>query len=347
MISDRLPDGRIPPRVLPDERLVAAVRKVAVLVDPYEPEALTQAQFDRAKATARYGHLPEARVIARRLGKSWRETVRYAVSGDEPPSANSLGRWRGERVASDLSEDEVRAALRAVRHHLGQRTLLPAAYERGRREMLAADRRRHATGGRLWLPTLGQVERVAREWAERDEELADWDNALALAGLPRRRKPEPPRPRSVADLLESCLDEVEALPSLEDLKEYARSRGWQFPRLAGTTWRAERDKVLATRRREGRPVPEQVPKRRRPSFTAPAPAGESERRNLPWTEERAVAGMILFLDAVTDGKTLRDYQTFAKGRREVASQSSLKPFGGYGRIKRLAERAIWERDGSE
>lgn len=60
---------------------VAAVRVVACWRDPDEPEALTQQQFDRLKQRLDYGGLAPAAVIARKLGKPWREVVRYAADG--------------------------------------------------------------------------------------------------------------------------------------------------------------------------------------------------------------------------------------------------------------------------
>lgn len=192
------------------------------------------------------------------------------------------------------------------------------------------------------MPTIGQVERVARQSDDRDEGLSDWDNALALAGLQPCPEREPARVCfTAAELLEMCLDEVGAMPVSEELKLYARSRGWQFPRLP-ERWTVIRDRVIATRRREGRSVPEPVLKRLRPSFAAATPAAESRRRR-SWTEEGAVEGMVLFLDSHPRKTTHPFYVKFASGRREVCPASSLKQFGGYVRVKKLAERKRRER----
>jgi hypothetical protein len=84
-------------------------------------------------------------------------------------------------------------------------------------------------------------------------------------------------------------------------------------------------------------VPARLPKKQRPSFAAPLPPAKDDTRQR-WTEAKAVAGMIRFLDSAPAKSTRRAYVSYASGNRDACPASALKPFGGFVQVKAFAEK---------
>lgn len=155
--------------------LVALVCRAANATDP---QSVSQPVFDRhAPGVAQaqgWDPPPQAHAITMRLGKSWAEVKKRALSSGSVEHV--LRQEKAARPAPWMDERHIVYALKRVAGHLGKETLFPFEYESGQRELVAEAKRlrREATLPEI-LPTRNQI-LVLLE--------GDWAMGLRLAEMP-------------------------------------------------------------------------------------------------------------------------------------------------------------------
>jgi hypothetical protein len=171
--------------------LLRGVREVAALVNPDEPEAVTQRAFDAARAnSAPHASLPRARQVTERLNLPWAEVLELAQLPVQTQQRR-LGKKDGEEEQDWVSAEHVGAVLGIVAARLGVSTLTQVQYTSERERMLAENKRRKPA---LLLPTEAQIRFAMRREIHGDPHRATptkgtWDRALELAGLEINQKP--------------------------------------------------------------------------------------------------------------------------------------------------------------
>lgn len=291
--------------LLGEAELFEAVAGTARYARSVEPELLTQAQFDKHRAAAGFPDAPTAKVVAWRLrdraGRSfpWRQLVSAALESERPDRV-MIARTRSASDAA-LSVPHLRSALTMVAGLREQHTLGPYDYEETRERLLAIYRRRaklHVIDD--LLPTLGQIERIARNEADERDDREPWDIALELAGL----EPRPGR-RASLSVVEALLlfaEETDgAFCSRKQLMLWARDRGLAVEWTGGKPWQDYLRDARARRRSEGLVV------RRKTALARDATAKPAEayeqlprRRNAPTRpEETAVEAVTRYVESLT------------------------------------------------
>jgi hypothetical protein len=150
--------------------LVAAVCRY---VSPERPETVSQRAFDRSRAGAGHPDAPSARAIGMRLGDGERsmpwDLLRRRALAANLDVDRSHGRHRGQAADPELDIRHVIFALRWTTREAGLPTIAPDRYRAVRRELLAAERRRHRRHHDhdrllpILLPSVGQVTRITRD----------------------------------------------------------------------------------------------------------------------------------------------------------------------------------------
>lgn len=314
--------------------LVDVVAEVARVADSRQPERVTQAQWDAARASAGHADAPAARQVATRLTMGWVEVLALALDGRDIDKA--LGSHLSEDDDPYLTHDadDVRAALRVVALRLGKRTLTPRAYADERAQMLTAARRRWRHRADPALPSVSQVEHIA----------GSWDAALALAGL----GPRPPQERSeglpIVDALELALEAHGALLTKPELGRFAAANNLSVARhKRGKPW-GDYLAELRTRRADwGKwtpPAPPLFGTRPDYSVAVPLPPDAPRRRKRRWTRAECVAALAALLAELPPRTrlTLRRYQQEAVGRRDLPHLASLQRHGGFSEVVAEARR---------
>jgi hypothetical protein len=308
-------------RGLPD-----AVRAIALHCRPDAPQTVSQREFDRARPEVpEHARAPSARQICSRLGVSWCPLLSALF---EP--SRDVGKFvsHKQRTGTDhqLSEHQIRLALRVVAARLDVPTLRPAQYDTARQQLLAANRRRRHRGNAPILPTVNQLERAA----------GDWDHALQLAGLQAR----PPAAgtgshRSVVSYHEAIrrfLETQGAMPTSTQLERFASAQSFPLPRRPPGGHQQAMLDVQARFLSEGRWAPATYPpKNRRPrydfEFARVKQAGEV-RRSKRRTKEECVAAVIAYLEQLGPGEKVsqKRYGAWAVGTPHPAPSA----FGRHG-----------------
>jgi hypothetical protein len=325
---------------------------------------LSQADFDRIARELYGDRLPSGRVIARRLGASWRAFIRVAAAARPKSASSSLGRRaRGGAEKRRFSVSEITIALRAVQVRLG-RVPSSADYDEERRQMLRQSRRAYLTGQLTpgSLPTSNQIMR---------QQNSNWQGALELAGLVPPTPPAPGlTPASGADarwvrrgvpkvvLLEAILEQTGLLPGAHALPAVAHRANLA---VGGKGCRYAQAVAELRQRREalGLPMPS------KPSSDLNDPAFQlsladiarlradiASRLGVPeetlfrakhhrWTETDAVHALREFLRAIEGGghhPSIRLYRAMKGDHPEWPPASRLAPYGGYKAVLQRARK---------
>jgi hypothetical protein len=212
-----------------------AITVVVRFVDPDEPGAVAQDDFNASRAPAGYRRLPTAQHLSRWFDLPWAELLEVALADD--PSRALAARTR--RVPVTFSVEDAPWALRLAHRRLvrnaGDSTdpqtvpqtvpLTIAGYERASDELMAESRRRDART-RLLL-SVDQIERLAG---------MDFLDAVEAHDLPSSRTATPaetiPVP-SWADAILYAMEALEFTPRSWQVEVFTEANNFQVRRDMG------------------------------------------------------------------------------------------------------------------
>jgi hypothetical protein len=308
------------------------VREVAALVNPAEPEAITQRAFDvERKNSTNHASLPPARRVTERLKLSWREVLAVAHAPEAGQSRLLAMKDKAPRSTDWLSERHAAAVLQLAAARLGADTVSTNEYRVEREKVLAVNRSRWMHGRNLLLPTAEQITNAA----------GSWDEALRFAGLqqsrnvgPKGKKPNaPPLP----DLMERFYEAHGVQPTRPALQEWARASNIPYPSPQGrpNAFRSAREEWGERRRAAGEPDPKPPPHGKgrkaavRPDYStnkgAPLP---HERRRDRWDEDSCVAAVARYVAQLPPGKrarsTSRGYRAWAADQEHAPTMTTIR-----------------------
>jgi hypothetical protein len=316
--------------------LLRGVREVASLANPATPEAVTQAAFDAARASAaKHPGLPPAKRVTEQLGLRWRAVleVAHAPVGEQN---RLLGVKTRVEEQDWLTEEYVASVLKLVAHRLGKDTLTRLEYDADRQKLLASDRARWLHGDQLLLPKADQI-RFA---------VGSWTNALRIAGLktPRERGPAA---KSVsapthAELLDEFWKHYKVLPTKWELIAFARGNGIPYPNEARVAFGKERATWIKARRADGDAVPDEPPPQaERADYSRDVGAAMPDRRRRRvWTDVNdCVAVVKRYLAELPRGKRPNAEEYRAWTQTQSDGGPSPKEFTQHGGWTAILERA--------
>lgn len=332
----------IKPSPYEDSELLGVVRDVAAHLHIDDPGALTQPIFDDNKEAAGHPLSPTAKRISARLHASWPE-VRVRALDVNASAAHVAGKRRGA-ADSACSLEEAASALRLVALRRDLSAVSQRIYIEERNLLVRADQRRWKHGGRVDLPTVGQMLR-GRTW-EAIEDAAGLDHAAEARDAPVTQVPSPDG--VLVRLIERALEIHGALPALRDLEAFAKAIDAQHPRRR----KPYLDYVQLLREQRavrGLWTPARVlPKKERPDFaTLPdGIAADGSRRVKRWTREGCIESLIAAIELAGGELTERRYHELAAGNREIAPYKSVTAFGRFAELRDEARRLRRARLGS-
>jgi hypothetical protein len=318
---------------LPD--VVAAVARVAA---PDDPLGVSTRRWDAHRAAAGHPDAPSARQITTRLNRagrnvlSWPRIVRlaFATRDEQRQSLVSAAR-RPEQP--HLGVAHVDAALRLAARFVSGETVYPDEYEvaceRALAELPAGPRRE---GLAAQLPTVGQIERIARNHRAEHKTastLSDWDYALTLAGLPPRPAVQDPargkrKAMEVVEMLDLFARLAGLVPTYEQARTFAIKHKLALRDVPYGDWGAIVERYKRELADAGRPVPEGPFAHRRLRVEVPDGAldGLPRRHGRGQYEKNpdlALDKLQEYLDSLPAGQrpTLRHYRAVKKEKARV------------------------------
>jgi hypothetical protein len=310
MASSEIPASQ---RRYSNSELLMLVRQVALVASPDAPKTVSQRTFNAVRGRVVEEGCPEAAYLVKRLRGPWREVLALAFA-DEKNSLLSLAN-RGEANYADKATCV--AALQLVARRLEINTLRPAQYEHAREELLRERRGRHRQELLERLPSAGVVDAKG------------WDELLAFAGLRPRTLDVRYTGIATSRAVERFLEAQGRLPSLRELRRFARERGLSLQddkRIGPHT-----EELRIRRTKEGRWTPSRVPipSKRPPWQEIERGSKEMLDRNNPrirrkhWTLERIQAGLQIAVSELQPGETLTltTLRRLAKANRDIPTAS--------------------------
>lgn len=340
-----------------DLLLLQYVRAVSMLADPQHPRQASQRAFDAAaKQHERFADVPSARVIARRLGKPWRETLTLAHSPGNQQATSLSGQRNAASAQSWLTGEHVAYAVKLVAHRSQMPTLSEAQYDTGREKLLSEHKRRHPHSRRDRLPTADQIciytQREVHGTTTAGTPLTGaWARALELAELAPNRKPTRRAPRTMSvpvPLLDKFYDAYGVEPTPERLATFAREQGvtlgvirnkqvWSKLLVAWRTSRTARHLLVPT---EPPPPPTSDEQR----FAALSFRQAGTHRTTRWADqEKCVLALMRYLRQIPKGKyaTERSYTRWASEQDEPTPPlGALARHGGWDKLRVIAHRRM-------
>jgi hypothetical protein len=328
--------------------LLGVVAEVAKTGAPAEPSLISQRQWDASRAHAGYADSPTSRQICQRLGLSWRELLELCLENKDP--ALALARREGAQPEDAINQEDAISALRGVVLPLGQGSVTPDQYAAQRERLIAADRRHYLHGGRMSLPTVGQIETLFE---------GGWDEALVAASLePRPAASGGRRGMPLLEALDLFLAQHGGLPSLGELRRWASRRGIALAAKGRRPWQEILDELRQDRQARGMWTPPQVTiegRRGRPPKNAsptsppaqPAAAPPEPSADLPKrlirdrTQaelEQALQDFLAWLGS-NERPTQRNYRRYCREHPGTPWPVAFDRHGGWGSMRDRALRA--------
>jgi len=329
-----------------DDELLDVVRAVAVAAMPHSPLAVSTRRWDAAREHAGHPDAPSARRIVSRLNSAGRHVLSWpriveASFGTLAERRQTLSSAARRPEQHHLTVRHLVAALRRVAQHLGAHTVYRDQYEPACEAILAGlpSGAARDTVADL-LPTLGQIERIARhECAGRDIG-SDWGAALGLAGLivsadaedPQRGRKQALDPIEMIDLYGRLANQI---PTFKQAKLFAARHQLALREADNNTWGAAVAAYKARLAASGERVPAGPIPRSRPRFDVPDGALDGLPRRYGRGQWAANPDLALdklneYLQALPAGQTpsTRHYR-HVKQRDGRADWPALRVFGDY------------------
>jgi hypothetical protein len=341
-----------------------AVREVSLLVDPDEPEKVSQRAWDEAREQSSVSKLPRAKRLAEQLAMPWPKVLQVA---HEPEK--SYPQWlaqRGDTIDRQdwLTEDYIAHCLKSVAYRLGVDYLSGDRYDSEREQMLKEDRARWLHGGQLLLPTAKQIrtalaqkrERKARSGSKQAKEKTKagrargprmagaWREALEIAGLKTRRKPGTQKTSVDAiELFERCYAVYGVQPTAEEAIRFAWANRIPFnaKQAKGAVGRWKR-----YRRKQGLGVPDKPPPRdQRPDYTKDVGAGRPSdpRAKRNWSNiEDCLPHVVRYLEELPPGAVAArgSYRSWEIRQKDAPADRSFQQHGGWSKMLSLAQAKL-------
>lgn len=336
-----------------DLLLLQYVSAVAKLADRQHPEQISQRAFDLARRDARYRDVPSAQVIARRLGKPWREVLTLAHS----PTRSHSSQLSSQSADGQgwLTAEHIAYAMKLVARRLQTATLSVAQYDTEREQLLKEHRRQHPRSTRLRMPTSAQIctftgNELRGAKAAHASQDGSWPRALELAGLIPNRKPvrrRAPARDIPVELLERYHETHGHDPTPARLAKFAREQGIQHETIRNkTVWEKALRSWHKDREQRGQPT----------SADPPAATGPEQRlaalnfrktSTLPTTrwadKSKCVLVVRRYLQQVPRGElaTLDGYERWARNQTgPTPPVGALERHGGWDAIRVLAHKQM-------
>jgi hypothetical protein len=243
---------------------------VCAYASPSKPTTVTERAFEAAKAPAGHPNTPRPDKITRRLGMPWAELLETVFAKDR-----DLGRTIGTRARRDeakaLTMSQAVTSIRKIAPLIPDDQITMVGYQAKFDELVAADRRRYAHGGRVEYSLLT---------AEQIDYAVGFQKALRAAGFASATPSGKPGWR-LEEAIEYFIDQEGYVPSREYLVEWGKHVRRSIEQV--NRFPEARDRVLTDRKRRRRQTPPPPPRRKdRPPFkTAPFEGFEPPRRG-PW-----------------------------------------------------------------
>lgn len=334
-----------------DLLLLQYVRAVSKLANPARPQEARQRAFDAsAKQHERFADVPSARVIARRLGKPWREVLTLAHSSSKTHPASLSGR-RGTDDQHWLAGEHITYALKLVARRSQASTLSEAQYDAGREKLLTTQR-----SSRFRLPTAGQICTYTQQELYGTTTVGTsftgtWARALELAELAPSRKPARRQPRTTSvsvEILDQCYDAHGVEPTPERLSAFAREQGGTLGVIRNqevwgkvlATWHASRTKRRLAVPTEPPPPPTLAKQR----FAALGFHQAAQYPTTKWADqEKCVLALMRYLSQIPKGKyaTKKRYERWAREQAEpMPPPGALERHGGWDKLRVIAHRRM-------
>lgn len=325
------------------------------LADPRRPHLVSQRVFDAAaKQHERHADLSSARVIARRLGKPWREVLTLAHSSSKQ-HATSLSGGRGTNAQPWLTPEYIAYALKLIAHRLGVQTLSQSQYEAERETLLKEHKRQHPRSSRSRLPTVVQIcaytqRELYGTTSAGTSRAGSWLRALELTGLAPNRKPARRKTRTTSvpmELLEQYYATHGVEPTPARLATFAHEQGITHAVIRNKeVWSKALKAWYVDRERRGLPA----------TFE-PSPPTLAEQRfaalsfretgmfpTTRWADkEKCVLVVIRYLRQIPKGEyaTVDGYQRWAKKQHSATPPlGALERHGGWDTIRVLAHQQM-------
>lgn len=320
-----------------DEKLYELVREVTLVVDPDDPEAVSQPRFDAvAPGVAEskgWPKPPKANAITMRLRKSWPRIK------EEAHQARSIQQIlvAADRVAMApwLDERHLYFAFRRAHQHLGKKeteTLYPYEYDEARSALAAkAKRLNHFAPVEETMPTRSQLIVMLE---------GRWNDGLAIAQLPPAPTHQLGHP--LIKVAEHYYETQEKLPSaFGALVKYAAALSISVPNLLKKDFPALIDELIITRAKRGLETLETGPTegaRLKPEEIealikdAPKP----QRANKNWKEDEVIEAFADFVDEF-EGEEKLNHALYTR-TRTARGWPSNNAWQKYGRFQELVEK---------
>ncbi len=333
--------------------LLRGVRAVAALVNPDEPEAVTQRAFDAARAhSPAHATLPRARQVTERLRLPWSEVLELAQLPVQTQQRR-LSKKAGEEEQDWVSAEHVGAVLGIVAARLGVTTLTEIQYSVERERMLAESKRRKPA---LLLPTGAQIRFAMRREIHGDPHRATptkgtWDRALELAGLETNQRPA----RKVAgvgpvELLETAYEKFGTQLTVGEVEVFAKANGIRYSAARKRKW----SEIVAAwkqgRTERGLAVPDGPPPLpERPDYAVGVGAArDGEQRYNKWDRDDCVAVLVEYVEQIPAGQRAgaRHYRVWARNQTRAPHEMTLRRHGGWSKLLALAHDEVMRRRAS-
>lgn len=329
-------------------QLYELVGLVCRAANPVEPQLVSQPVFDQhapgiAQAQG-WDPPPQAHAITMRLGKSWAEVKKQALSSAS--IEHVLRQEEAARPAPWMDERHIVYALKRVAAKLEKETLFPFEYESGQRELVTEARclRREATLPEI-LPTRNQI-LVLLE--------GDWEMGLRLAGMPIPESRPDQKGLGLVRLAEHYYEMQEKLPEhMSALRQHANGLGLAFAEaeakaIGGIEMLV--DELIAVRAKRGLhtgsagPLPEE--RLDETELAALIADGQPAGRRNHWRERENVLAAFVEFVRLFDGKQKLRQSLYLSHRKEHG-WPSIHGYQQHGRFQDLVAEARTRRQAAE
>ncbi len=300
-----------PRRSYSNADLLHLTKTIAISACPANPGAVNQRAFNAARKAAGSPECPEASYIVKRLGYSWPEFLKLALT-EEGNNFKTLSSHTREWGQPDIGTCAM--ALRTVAHRLQSSTVRPNEYMQEREAIIRPSRGINRVQLEEQLPTHGQIERHG------------WDTALQAASLQTRPKVARVQGVPVPDVIERFLMVQGRLPSHTDIIRFAKEQGFALGKNKTILLHVE--ELRERRSREGLWTPARLPKPTQQPPWRPSAAAQRDKNNPRvrrgyWTPERVKAGLKTAIENLEPGQQLTSQvlMRMAQSSDEIPSAS--------------------------